>query len=183
VLRADRLGPDPLSRGPRRGPTGAALAWRAELGLPRMWLASDPRTRPRHRRACSRDEFARAPDGVHIAYQLLGDIGIVHRAFGRADSVLWLVPPDPQVAGSAMTPNGKQVKWSLRVPELVGGRQRSGVEVPQRRRSQNPVNPSAVRRWFRTRFLDALQLGGGEPPAASCCSPPVGGDAREPRGR
>jgi hypothetical protein len=40
-------------------------------------------------------KFARAPDGVHIAYQLLGDIGIVHRAFGRADSVLWLVPPDP----------------------------------------------------------------------------------------
>jgi hypothetical protein len=37
-------------------------------------------------------EFARASDGVHIAYLVLGDIGIVHRAFGRADSVLWLVP-------------------------------------------------------------------------------------------
>jgi len=60
-------------------------------------------------------KFARAPDGVHIAYQLLRDIGIVHRAFGRADSVLWLVPPDPQVAGSAMTANGKQVKWSCPV--------------------------------------------------------------------
>jgi hypothetical protein len=44
-------------------------------------------------------KFARAPDGVRIADQLLGDIGIVHRAFGRADSVLWLVPPDPQGRG------------------------------------------------------------------------------------
>ena len=33
VLRADRVGSDPLSRGPRRGPTGTVLAWRVELRL------------------------------------------------------------------------------------------------------------------------------------------------------
>ena len=37
-------------------------------------------------------------------------------------------------------------KCSVREPELVGGRQGSGADVPERRWSQKPVNPPAMRR-------------------------------------
>ena len=53
-----------------------------------MWLA------PTRERAHDTDvlapetTFASAPDGVHIAYLLLGDIGIVHRAFGHPGAQL-----------------------------------------------------------------------------------------------